>query len=1828
MKNTEKTTTFAQGKLSALVLISWLIGALNAIAGFDLDTWKSGSRGQWVDQKVWNAENPNPWLAYMDESNPECATRWYVTLGPLGLQSRFYDRDDYRTLPAFRDKAPIALTDELGLLFNTIEVVSLHSQSPSEGFLMSGDLVLSMDGQYFETGNLSYRNAHYDRTTRRQFLPHVGQLLDQAEGRGTVKIGFLRFPDGYTPSPLSGVRSWTVLQGELNTPADIDIALGNVGFFKITKTSDTGSLREGENFLKLVNSKGEWIDLEINEGAPIGQPVEVPAGNDWRLVGNVTSSAAASFEISTLTRSSLPSNLQSFYHEVDIPIDQIGCFTPNGSEFNPEGEKARNYSAMLAHRLAKQQKPNGSWDLNAYDLPAFATSICGYALLSTGDPQYREQIRKAAAYVATPITREKWTYTNGFQLAFLCDYYLQTGDTSVVPGIKRQIKHVRRYIQADYTAGHKESPGYGGTGWVGAGSQVALGLALASKTGLADADDLNLLDQMLARIRELARFGSMTYKRGRTPKNGVNDHGAGCQSGPYYIASLLRGGNEHFTQLAAERYGKGPYGSEDDGHATQTLHFIFSNLAIANTSDETYIANMTQSAWRFTLFRDHFGFIGKNNFQIERHSGDGAVGYPIWRTAGYLLLFNAHKKNLLLTGKTGYHLPAKKTADLVHEERELYNVMMRSWGLAEAVLGNDAPESFTEAFAQLRAFTPQREWDSALRDWLNRSLSTVIPDLLSLPNDPSGGSRGQLVELLYLLGVETEFDQTSDGGSYLQLKPVPLLVRDGLESRNRNISEASYPMSDLTMVLRDPSGTILSNPVEYNVSGIVGDEDIFRTEFAQPLTNGTTFLLDVSYTVSGVQVNYTSPITYPVIANRWPNPLVNTFLVDTGVLDDFSGDGYAGRFIFDTGRCFGFELWKENLPDCLVRGARYRAKVSMGDVWAYQIKGWSELTPSPRETKIASISGPTGMDLSALTDRNPQTSITFLRNNEFTVTLEKSEEISSLYLGGINVRHRVEALVGGQWKLIREDDSTNLRPINPVTTQQLKITMLQGGQLSELAVFRPEGQEYLPRSTWFKEASEYDGKSAPSNHPPVANDTVIEIDFLSTTPGVVGVVNAWDVDAGDSLLYTIINASDSNMFAVDIFTGEISLKRGLDAYSARQYQMKYEVKDFGGLTTQAHIFINLVNIPDRNEFLQVGEHLNNASHWSIQLPDANTVGYVGVNALIHSELQGFDLIINEGNVTRSQNNINVWKNDTDVVLAGGTLDYTTSSASGNTPRVLRMYDTSSLTMIRGTFKLWSSRDLWLFGEASLLVKGGEFSAGSISLDGSWQGGAFLTFGAGSGRVTVNTLRFQPESYIDFQSGSSGALTVNGEDLSYFQLLWTDGKIRIDGGNAGNFSDLFQVNGSTLTLVKLPDSDGDGLEDDWELYYFGDLTSTDGSFDTDSDGLSDAEEFALGTSPIAKDTDADGFADILETSLQTDPLNPASKPRDLYRGLYTWWKLDKASGPSALDSSGNGRHGIIEGSPVPTTGPEGSKALSFDGKDDRVTYTMPQTAFAEFTIALWVKTASLETTKYASMFNNGKSRGFQLETTAGSPGDYTLRGNSTRKIAKASTEWKRLVVIYDGQMTDFFLDGRRMAMTQGNPGNVFEKLQLGVNRNGNVFFSGAIDEMMVWSRALPVMDVIALSRPSVNFENLTYAEYAATYNLSGADADLLADPDGDGILNFQEWAMGGSDPARGTDRPLSMIRGGVADGVPYLELSWLLRSGGQWIGSGYQYDQIHYQPQGGEDLKTWSNDVIRVPSPIDLPPPPPGFQWETSRVEASAAQEFVKRGFLRIQLQHE
>jgi len=106
-----------------------------------------------------------------------------------------------------------------------------------------------------------------------------------------------------------------------------------------------------------------------------------------------------------------------------------------------------------------------------------------------------------------------------------------------------------------------------------------------------------------------------------------------------------------------------------------------------------------------------------------------------------------------------------------------------------------------------------------------------------------------------------------------------------------------------------------------------------------------------------------------------------------------------------------------------------------------------------------------------------------------------------------------------------------------------------------------------------------------------------------------------------------------------------------------------------------------------------------------------------------------------------------------------------------------------------------------------------------------------------------------------------------------------------------------------------DTDGDGMPDGYEVVFGLNPLVDDGSADSDSDGLSNLEEYTLGMRVDVSDSDADGLPDGWEVANGLDPLDAADASLDLDGdGLTSLQEYQHAGGsldPSRFDSDGDG-----------------------------------------------------------------------------------------------------------------------------------------------------------------------------------------------------------------------------------------------------------------------------------------------------------------------------------
>jgi hypothetical protein len=163
-------------------------------------------------------------------------------------------------------------------------------------------------------------------------------------------------------------------------------------------------------------------------------------------------------------------------------------------------------------------------------------------------------------------------------------------------------------------------------------------------------------------------------------------------------------------------------------------------------------------------------------------------------------------------------------------------------------------------------------------------------------------------------------------------------------------------------------------------------------------------------------------------------------------------------------------------------------------------------------------------------------------------------------------------------------------------------------------------------------------------------------------------------------------------------------------------------------------------------------------------------------------------------------------------------------------------------------------------------------------------GRFVLFASKASNLVPNDNNGCSDIFLrDRQLGLTYLLSTNpktgrpGNRPSTTPLLSTDGGTIIFASMANDLTERDYNDRQDIFVVKLTvgDSDGDGLDDAWEMAYFGHL-DRDGAGDFDGDGLNDRAEHRTGTDPTNQDSVLRALAMSAVGSGQTTLLWPAGR----------------------------------------------------------------------------------------------------------------------------------------------------------------------------------------------------------------------------------------------------------------------------------------------------------------------------------------------------------------
>ena len=212
------------------------------------------------------------------------------------------------------------------------------------------------------------------------------------------------------------------------------------------------------------------------------------------------------------------------------------------------------------------------------------------------------------------------------------------------------------------------------------------------------------------------------------------------------------------------------------------------------------------------------------------------------------------------------------------------------------------------------------------------------------------------------------------------------------------------------------------------------------------------------------------------------------------------------------------------------------------------------------------------------------------------------------------------------------------------------------------------------------------------------------------------------------------------------------------------------------------------------------------------------------------------------------------------------------------------------------------------------------------------------------------------------------------------------------------------------------------------------------------------------------------------------------------GLVGYWTFDEGNGSTASDQSGNGNAGTWNGSGSHwATGKVGS-AGQFNGTNDYVgvAASVSIQGISSYTVAAWINMA-LPGTNYNPIFckesgvdvsdividdsGSGVSDRITFSHNNGNGGTPSS-GEAYTNPAIPANVWAHIAVTYSGGTVSVFINGALLRtftgvnspLTNNSPVDIGRMLYSGGYRH---FFSGKMDDMRLYNRALSAAEVTAL-----------------------------------------------------------------------------------------------------------------------------------------------------------
>ena len=354
--------------------------------------------------------------------------------------------------------------------------------------------------------------------------------------------------------------------------------------------------------------------------------------------------------------------------EVQVRVPVLGSYSATA----PYGcaKSRRIFERGCAALAKKMQDPK-------YRGNPTTKSLNALALLASGDERYLPLVKREAQWAAQFKTDSFATWWYGYTMMFMAEYVIQTGDTSIMPGLKRMAMEAAEGQSIVGSWGHRFAKPNGilqGYGMMNApGVPLTIALVLAREAGVNDPKVDLAIERSVRLIRFYVDKGSIPYGDHIPWTQTHDDNGKNGMAAVLFNLLGDREAASYFSRMSVAAHGN----ARDQGHTGNFWNILWAMPGINPSGPNATGAWMNEfGGWYFDLARQWDGtYVHQGPPQARKDSTRD------WDSTGaYLLAYAMPLKKLRITGKGAQAAPrlSAKQAEGLIEDGKGWNSLDRN----------------------------------------------------------------------------------------------------------------------------------------------------------------------------------------------------------------------------------------------------------------------------------------------------------------------------------------------------------------------------------------------------------------------------------------------------------------------------------------------------------------------------------------------------------------------------------------------------------------------------------------------------------------------------------------------------------------------------------------------------------------------------------------------------------------------------------------------------------------------------------------------------------------------------------------------------------------------------------------------------------------------------------------------------------------------------------------------------------------------------------------------------------------------------------------------